>query len=242
VEFGTFFAGDLTRQEILCLASFRRLGHQVTVFSYDKFEMPAGIKRMDARPILPEKAFFKTETGPRLHHGSASQVANLFRYHMIKKTGLVWIDTDVFCLKAEWPDLPVLIAWQGPVLVNNAVLRLPSDHPALADAIDAASRIDRLAIWGYTGPFLLTALVQQYEMQPLVLPVESFYPVHWSKALSLIQPLPPGQQPQWPAGTYCVHLWNEMLRISGYDKSIGPPAQSPMGQLFELVSSDMPVP
>jgi hypothetical protein len=240
VEFGTFFAGHLTRQEIFCLASFRRLGHQVTVFSYDKLDMPVGITQMDARSILPKKAFFKVETGPALHHGSASQFSNLFRYHMIKKTGLVWIDTDVFCLRADWPDLPILIAWQGPVLVNNAVLRLPADHPALDDAIDAAGRIGRLAIWGYTGPFLLTALVQNYEMQRLVLPVDSFYPVHWSKAVSLIQPLPPGQEPRWPAGAYCVHFWNEILRMAGLDKSVGPPAQSPMGKLFALVSADMP--
>jgi hypothetical protein len=236
VKFGTFFDGKLTKQEAVCLASFQRMGHAVTVFSYHELDLPPGIAGADARVILPETNFFRIETGS--HRGSPAPFANLFRYTMIKKTDLAWIDTDVFCLRNDWPERPVLLAWQGPYLVNNAVLRLPSDHPMLDDAIEAATRIGHLTIWGYTGPFLLTALVHEHDMTEQVLPAESFYPVHWSQAPALVKPLPAGQEVSWPKDSYCIHLWNEFLRTAGYDKSAGPPDGSPLAQLFGRISSE----
>ena len=236
MKFGTFFDGKLTKQETRCLASFQRMGHAVTVFSYHDIALPPGISRADARAILPQEAFFRIEKGS--HRGSPAPFANLFRYRMIKNTDLVWIDTDVFCLRSDWPELPMLLAWQGPYLVNNAVLRLPSDHPMLDDAIEAATKIGRLTIWGYTGPFLLTALVHEYNMSGQVLPAESFYPIHWSNSPSLVRPLPPGQEFNWPKSSYCIHLWNEFLRTVGYNKSAGPPDGSPLAQLFERISSE----
>jgi hypothetical protein len=236
VKFGTFFDGKMTKQEVLCLASFQQMGHAVTVFSYHEIDLPRGVARADARAILPERDFFKIETGS--HRGSPAPFANLFRYTMIKKTDLVWIDTDVFCLRSDWPERPMLLAWQGPYLVNNAILRLPSNHPMLDEAIEAATRIGRLTIWGYTGPFLLTALVHEHEMGEQVLPTESFYPVHWSQATALITPLPAGREVSWPKSAYCVHLWNERLRTAGYDKSAGPPDGSPLAQLFGRITSE----
>ena len=235
MNFGTFFDGKLTQQEDICLTSFLRMGHAVTVFSYREIDLPPGIVGADARAIVRETDFFRIDTGS--HRGSPSPFTNLFRYRMIKNTDLVWIDTDVFCLRSDWPERPVLLAWQGPYFVNGAVLRLPSDHPMLDDAVEAATRIGRLTIWGYTGPFLLTALVREYDMNEQILPAESFYPVHWSHATALVTPLPAGREVSWPADSYCVHLWNERLRTAGYDKATGPPEGSPLAQLFGRISS-----
>jgi hypothetical protein len=160
---------------------------------------------------------------------------------MIKRTGLVWIDTDVFCLRADWPDRPFLFAGQDNCLINGAVLGLPRDHPLVDDAIEVATRLGRLPIWAYTGPHLITALVQQYELGGHVLASQSFYPIHYSQAGALLSPLPAGQKLQWPAISYCVHFWNELLRNWGHDKSVGPPPGSPMAQLFESVSSSLSV-
>ena len=238
MDFGTFFDGEIAQQERICLASFLQHGHTVTVFSYRDLDLPADIKRADAQAILPRDAFWVIDTGPHAHRGSASQFSDFFRYHMIKKTGLVWIDTDVFCLRSDWPDREFLWAWQGPCLVNGAVLRIPSDHPVLDEAIEAATRVGRLAIWGYTGPFLLTALVQQHELQASVLPTESFYPLHWSEVRTLITPMGDAQKIVWPQQSYSVHLWNEVLRMIGYNKIAGPPAGSPLAELFDRVGLD----
>lgn len=237
MQFGTFFDGELTRQERICLTSFCGMGHEVSVFSYGTLDLPANVRRVDARSILPKSAFFRIDAGPPSHRGSVAPFANLFRYRMIRETGLTWIDTDVICLQRNWPDQPMLMAWQGPCLINNAVLRLPADHPLLDDAIEAATRMGRFTIWAYTGPFLLTALVQQYELTESVLPSESFYPIHWAQAATLIEPLPPEMSIRWPRESYCVHLWNEHLRTRGYDKAAGPPPDSALARILEWASS-----
>ncbi len=78
MDFGTFFDGEIARQERICLGSFLQHGHTVTVFSYRGLDLPAGIKRADAQAILPRDAFWVIETGPHAHRGSASQFQTFF--------------------------------------------------------------------------------------------------------------------------------------------------------------------
>lgn len=231
-SFGTFFAGALSLQERACLSSFIRLGHSIALFSYERCDLPRGLEWRDAAEIVPRSGFWRAETGP--HKGSCGQFSDGFRYRMIAATGLTWVDTDIFCLRADWPEDPLLIGAQDRVTVNGAVLRFPRDHPALRDAIEVTERIGRIPVWGLVGPQLLTALVREHGLASLVLPTEAFYPVQYSKAALLVQPRT--DPVQWPSGSYCVHLWNEILRLTDYDRAAGPPPGSPMRALFDLVA------
>jgi len=61
VKFGTFFDGKMTKQEVLCLASFQQMGHAVTVFSYHEIDLPRGVARADARAIFRSGIFSKSK-------------------------------------------------------------------------------------------------------------------------------------------------------------------------------------
>ncbi|MBV9839959.1 MAG: hypothetical protein JOY99_00230 [Sphingomonadaceae bacterium] len=231
MRFGSFYEGALSRQERACLTSFVRRGHEITLFSYDPLPVPTGVGTGDAAMILPRDQFFRIESGQ--HAGNVSQFANRFRYHMIEKTGLTWVDTDLYCLSADWPELPFIAGWQDQFLINNAVLRLPSGHDMLHKAIAATDALHDIPIFGYTGPYLLTALVDQHLVREDVLPRETFYPYHWSQVRELLVTRPDPRAIGWPEGTLAVHLWNEVLRIGGYDKHARPLPNSIMAMLLE---------
>ena len=62
----------------------------------------------------------------------------MFRYRMIAEDGRCWVDTDMLCLNRPAFDNDGFVFCRqadavGTSLVNNAVLRLPPSHPALAE-------------------------------------------------------------------------------------------------------------
>lgn len=234
-HFGSFFDGELSRQERACLGSFVRHGHEVTVFSYDRLDLPSGVAQRAAADILAQDRLYRADTGA--HKGTVAQFANHFRYVMIRDTGLIWIDSDVICLSPTWPEREWIVAWQDRCLVNNAVLRFPPDHPALARAIAVAERLSGLTVWGLTGPHLLTALIADYELHEEVLPADCFYPVHHSKAVHLLHELKPGENLELPDSALCVHLWNEVLRKAGHDRHKGPLPNSALARLLDYAES-----
>ncbi|MBV9839947.1 MAG: hypothetical protein JOY99_00170 [Sphingomonadaceae bacterium] len=207
-----------------------RHGHEITLFSYAPQALPAGVSSADAAVILPRDQFFAIGVGP--HRGTIAQFSDRFRYHMIRRTGLVWVDTDIYCLSADWPGVPVLIGREDDSLVNGAVLGLPRDHAFLDDAIAVADALRDRPIWAYTGPHLVTALVHQHELRSQVQEPKVFYPLHWPQAAELFRPRPGIGALSWAEGTVAVHFWNELLRINGYDKAAGPRPDSIMGILF----------
>lgn len=230
VAFGSFFDGTLTRQERACLSSFVRHGHRVTLFSYDPLPLPAGVTAGDAAAILPRADFYVVAHGP--HRGSPAQFSDRFRYRMIRDTGLVWIDTDMLCLRADWPDRAILLAREDRCMINGAVLGMPPDHAFLSDAIAITDAIGSRPIWSYTGPHLITALVHQHGLGAALLPSHVFYPIHYSCLDTLLASFPGADRVRWPEETLAVHLWNEMLRQRGHDKTAPPPRGSLLAVLL----------
>ncbi len=66
-------------------------GHSLSLHCYQDIDVPAGVKKVDARQTLPFEEFFVFENSP-------SAFTNIFRYKLIAETGGWWIDTDVLCL------------------------------------------------------------------------------------------------------------------------------------------------
>lgn len=206
LTFGTFFDGALSRQERACLTSFVRAGHSVSLFSYAPVDLPPGLWARDASEILPRSAFYRDDTGGP-HSGTVSQFTDHFRYAMIAQTGLIWIDTDVICLKADWPQRDWLLAQQDQCLVNGAILGLPRNHPFLSRALEVAERLRGISVWALAGPHLLTALVWKFGLSGQMLTTNELYPLHYSRAADLLRSLRPDERLYIPESALCIHLW-----------------------------------
>ncbi len=231
-NFGTFFEGELTWMERGCLRSFLRHGHSMTLYSYTPLDdVPAGIIVADAASIVPHDLCFRTVGGP--HHGTITAFSNLFRYAMIRKTGLIWADTDIVCLRPDWPDLPLLAGFQDAVTINCAVLGGDPALPLFAEAQAVSELVGPHGPFAYTGPYLLTALVLQMGHRQAMMRERVFYPIAYGDAVRfLLPPMPDARRIDWPAESLTVHLWNEMLRLSGWDKRAGPPQDSLLNLIF----------
>jgi hypothetical protein len=123
--------GDLSFLEQLCLLSFVDQGHPVTLFHYGPVgKVPDGIDLVDAREVHdPKKIIINKQFGTPVPQ------SDVFRLHMLAKTDLIWVDTDVLALK-PFEDQSHIFGYFQKRQLCNAILRLPKSSPALADYMD----------------------------------------------------------------------------------------------------------
>jgi Glycosyltransferase sugar-binding region containing DXD motif len=111
--------------------------------AYDHTTTPDFCTRADAREILPHDSIFVYGEG--FGAGSVAAFANLFRCVLLLRHGGWWIDTDMICLDAEWPDSDVVAGWQSAGMACNAVLRIPAGHGlaerAVAECVAAGRNV-----------------------------------------------------------------------------------------------------
>jgi hypothetical protein len=242
LEFGSFWYGRLNPFAYACLASFPRAGVSLRLFTYDQsVELPPGVVRADARTICRDESLisrFIANGKP-----SIATFADMFRYRMMRQTGCCWIDTDMLCLKKPAFERDGFVFCRqadavGTSLVNNAVLRLPPSHPALAElerAAEAAIDVDQK--WGAIGPFLLTPVLAKYNLTEHALDSRVCYPIEPEQFWKLFLP----SYREWVADTIrCasfVHLWSEAIVWSGYDFWACPPPGSYLHEAFERLGA-----
>lgn len=220
--------------ERLSMSSFLGHGHEYQLYCYgDVPGIPAGVKVMDAREILPEDSIFRYERGPG--KGSVSAFSNLFRYKLLLEKGGWWVDTDVVCLKPfDFPD-PVVIAsehsWWG-AKVSSGILRLPRAHAIARQCFEIAGRADRASLnWGDIGPRLLQRVVKASGHMYSVQDPGVFCPIPWRKWRLLLRGDPRACSRYISEATCAVHLWHEMWRRAGLDRQAEFPEMSYMSQL-----------
>jgi hypothetical protein len=236
-EFATFWHGRLDSVSYACLASFAQAGADLRVYGYDaNIDLPPGVDWVDARDICPDQTLltrYRVAGKPSL-----ATFADMFRYNMIAATGRCWVDADIVCLKRpdELSD-PILFGRQSnpynEFLVNNAVLNLPPAHPllrALIQRADAAIDID--GSWGMIGPFLLTELVTQQQLEPCARDSFAFYPIEPDDFWKLLSPACLDAMAVATVSSTFLHLWGEMFERAGYDKNVCPPEGSFLYEVF----------
>ena len=167
----------------------------------------------------------------------------MFRYRMIRDTGRCWVDADLICLKRPdfWSE-PFIFARQADAvseeLVNNAVLRLPADDPALGEMIATAdAAIDRDVKWGALGPFLLTPVLQRHGSYARARLPRTFYPVEPEQFWKLFLPARRREIEAKIEGAIFLHLWTEAIKWSGWDAAVGPPPGSYLHEAFASVGA-----
>lgn len=132
----SFWTGaPLSFVERLCLKSFVDIGHEITLYSYEEIEgVPEGVKTADATAILPRPDVYTVH--PRT--GSPAPFSDRFRYHLLRKRpGVIWADTDAYCLRPFTPKNGYYFAYEDDhnQSVASGVLALPADSPTLAELI-----------------------------------------------------------------------------------------------------------
>lgn len=226
--------GPLSFLEQLCVASFRDAGHHVVLYHYGEVTgVPEGIEMADAETILPRTNFLAHErTGsPALH-------SDLFRYHMLDKTGdMIWADTDAYCVKRFETPNGHFYGWESKHHVNGGVLGLPRDSETLRELLEFTT--DEFAIpdwfdketkakyvaareagnpihcsempWGVWGPHAVTHFLAKTGEIRFALPRRGLYPFSFKERLKMLKP---GLDvtPYIFDDTFSVHFYGRRMR------------------------------
>lgn len=208
---------SLSVYEQLCLRSFVRTGHPVTLHVYeDVAGVPEGVTVCDASLVLPRTSVF-----PNPESSTYAMFANWFRYEMVQATGHTWIDADLVSIGGPLPQQEYLYAFEDASHLNNALFSAPQDSPLLRELLSATRRLEDPAArdvpWGTYGPRVLTDSVTALGLLDHALTPERVYPIHFSEMWRLFDPT--ARSRAWCAertgSALTIHLWNQVLRSAG---------------------------
>jgi hypothetical protein len=227
----SFWHGQFSPYEALCLSSFVAAGVQVELFSEAPIAgLPDGVTRRNARDILDQEvAFYRHEfdgPSPALH-------ANHFRYALLERLGAWWIDTDVMLVAPSLPAADIFLARQSDLELNNSVMRFPAGHALMKAARERAAAGSDNARWGETGPKLLTELQPVFAPEMPIAPRHSAYEIGADEFHKFFLPEAWDEIDERISNSTFVHLWNEMWRRAGVPKNIAPPKGCWLDRMFE---------
>ena len=214
--------GEFSKMEKICANSFIKNGFSLNIWTYGKNEIDikdASIR--DAREIIPESLIFLNQAG------SYAGFSDLFRYSILCMYGGLYVDTDVISLKSanKIPTKPFLVtekSQNGDLKINGNVIFNPVRRNG--NLIDLArvyaEKFPKSDItWGEIGPSLLTAIVQSYpghgfEIYP---PDFANHINYWDCPNAFIDE---SINFNITEDMHFLHLYNEMWRRAGIDKSL----------------------
>lgn len=214
-NFGSLWIGNpLSKVEQTALSSFIYYGHSFTLFVYDmSMKVPKGVVKEDANKIIPESEIFKVQN-------SYGPFADMFRYTMIKKTGLTWTDTDSICLRSDWDFGDYLFGFEEENRLANGILRMPQDSELIDFLIKNSVRYDKSKIvWSEIGPLLVTKGAKKFNVLKYAQKPEVFYPVHfwqWKKIWSVDYTKEVLHKCK---NSHTLQIWNQFLNREGIDKN-----------------------
>ena len=251
-----WIGGALSYLEQLCLKSFVDAGQRIVLYRYDEVpNVPAGVALAAADDILPLTGFLRhRRTGsPALH-------SDLFRYHLLaRRGGVIWADTDAYCLRPFATANGHFYAWESATGINGGVLGLPQDSPALAallrftadefavpawydadyraglETARAAGRPVHVSDqpWGVWGPHALTHFLKQTGEAAHALPRAALYPFAYEDRRLMLRP-GVNAADHVTAATYSIHLYGRRMRarIASHEPGGVPRPRSLVGQLL----------
>jgi hypothetical protein len=214
-DFGSLWIGDpLSKVELTCLASFIYHNHTMTLFVYDMdLSVPKGVIKKDAREILAEELIFKVD-------GSYGPFADMFRYSMIKKTGLTWTDTDSVCLRSDWDFGDYLFGFEEDDRLANGILRMPQDSDLINFLIKNSIKYDKSKIiWSEIGPLLVTKGANRFKVLKYAQPPEVFYPIHFWQWKKIWLRDYKQEVLNKCKDAHTLQIWNQFLNREGIDKN-----------------------
>ncbi len=134
--------------EKLCLKSFADVGQTPILYTYAPLEeMPPYVEWRDANTILPLDGNGRIYRDPVYH--SPAVHADLFRLHLMAKTDEIWVDCDIYAIKPFESRNGYLMSGRrdGQRRVQNCVMRLPHESPALRQWMEFLQNIPCVPPW-----------------------------------------------------------------------------------------------
>ena len=230
--FQSLWWGDsITPYEAVCMRSFIDHGHGYHLYSYaPDLKVPDGVVLRDAAELLPKADYFEY-TGPG--RDSPSAFSNLFRYKLLATHGGWWVDTDVICLSDQISPCNHFFAFESDDIVNGAVLYFGPADPVMIRCFGEVLAIRGHAEWGDLGPRLITKVLRDCGLIAQARPKDSCYAVGWKDALDLLDPSQADSIIERTKSAPFIHLWNEIYRRGGIDKTLRPAPGSFLRQIAD---------
>lgn len=246
LEKANFFwhGSPLGLQEYVCISSFIRNGFDVCVYSYSDLNLPEGAKLHDASEILPASDLNKyTQGGLKANLAAFSDA---FRYHVLRKNGGWWFDTDVLCLATvdqfaniiTNKEYGISAGYQSNDVINCGVLYL-DDINLLNKLINELENAGTEFEWGEIGPTLITRVISEANLVHLIEPEDCFYPISYMYFRRLYDPGCAVWCKSQTNGSLAVHLWNEFSRRDLIPKTFLPPEGSFLYEQFVSVCPEL---
>ena len=221
-----FWHGEpLNAYQLLCLRSFAVHGHRVELYSYDpSLAVPDWVERKDASQILPPERVlrYRSGTGP----GGFAVHTNLFRYALLHRLGGWWADLDLLLLRGDLPQDEIFFAASGQLdQVSCNLVKFPSEHPMLAEAMARAASLE-VELWAQAGQPLLTVLIKQHGLAQLCRPRTDSSPIAWFELPMLFDPSRADEVRDRCTAAYALDLHDEVWRGAGIPFKLAPPEGS----------------
>ncbi|MFN6924047.1 MAG: glycosyltransferase family 2 protein [Tabrizicola sp.] len=228
-----WIGGNLSYLEQVCLRSFVDHGHRTLLYTYGDVEnAPPGVEVLDAEAVYPSSQMVRHKDS-----GSPALVSDVFRYKLLEKQNVIWIDADVICMRPWQFEQQYVYGWEKKnKLVCGAVLGLPSDSrtlrrllefcadeypiPPWADSAEKARLTEAAAAgtpvhvselkWGVWGPSALTHFLFETGDIQHALAEKAFYPVSFRDRRDLLS-TERNLDAELARDCYGVHLWNRRV-------------------------------
>ena len=244
MKFASFYAGNgLNAYERACLKSWVDYGHSIELFSYDpSLILPPGVIRRNASDVIDSSKVYIYRSGAG--SGSVAAFSNEFRYRLVLEHDAVWVDTDVVCLRADWPDRDYYFGWQDAThdLCNSAVLGAPLNSELINDALSRLTTANKAtATYGSLGPEILTASLQTVGLEHVAAEYVEYYPISLHECRSFFDPASRDKVHDQIKDSYAVHLWNEIWIRSRIPTFLRPPVGSFMEEILARHDIEIPI-
>lgn len=225
LKFGCLWVGGpLTKIQEISLASFIFYGHEMTLYVYDEsIEVPLGVKKAKASDILPESSLFLVEN-------SYACFSDIFRLHMIKKTGLVWVDADTICLSDSWEFKDNIFAshnfMEFPSVVG-CVLSLNKDSQILDYLLNEVNLVDKSSVvWAELGGDLLNKAFVNFDYLDYAYEPKLFLGIIYTEWHKMWNPDNLDEILDLYNSSKTIAVYNQMCNRAGIDKNYLPPGSA----------------
>jgi tetratricopeptide (TPR) repeat protein len=217
---------ELSYIEKLSIRSFIACGHETHLYTYaDAIDAPPGCVIRDARQILPESDIFAHSSKTRRSQGSLAGFADLFRWKLVHDRGGAWADCDIVCLEpiASTHIVSTELARVGPVMlpgITNCFFAAPPGEAAFARAFETARAADRHELlWGEIGIHKMAQLVAAHGWGDRLTAPSDICPIPSFRIIDAIEAAIDVEEILAITGCRAVHLYNEVMRVVGFDKN-----------------------